>query len=336
MYVQIAIDLEQSSTWFISRSKEYNEWLYQSWNSSPASSPLPQVLHFGHYPAVNTGAGVTRRCWGGVAVTPSTSAAGGWWWWTSAGTWCARRTKVLAALFTAGSGRRRAGSLFCWRWRRRRREITISHNLMSWFGRIKLGFGGSSTRWTWRRGRRRWLLLWLVVVECSRVLMIWPNSFTSAWRRTRKFGWLDDLLGSTGLRRSSGYCCRPWNDWRVGWRGRGRDWITSSHLFGFIFPFFKRNVELYLFLLGGIWVVGVLLLLFYELGSNPFNILIKLVLGRVFTASGRRGRRRDHTLIPVTVLFQSIQDVLCVRVDKVSPRFPQWVDDIVNKSDLCA
>lgn len=314
----------------------------ESWNfcGAPTSSPLPQVLHFSHHPAVYTRARMTRRCWGSVAAAPTTPTAGRRWRWTG-GTRSTRRTKVLLALCTTGGGRWRSCFNDCC-WRRCRREITILHNLVSWFGRINVGFGNggsNSTRWTWRGGRRRWLLLllWLVmmVVRRYRVLMIWLCSFTSAWRRTRKFGWLNDLLGSTGMRRCSGYCCRPWNDWWVGWRRCGRDWITASHLFGFILTFFKRNVKLNFFFFWRVRVVRLFFLNFHKFRTFPLHILLEPLFAWVFTSCSW-GRRwwGNHTLIPVTVFFQSVENVLCVRVDKVSPRFPQWVDDVVNKANL--
>lgn len=42
----------------------------------------------------------------------------------------------------------------------------------------------------------------------------------------------------------------------------------------------------------------------------------------------------DHVLVPGAVVFQGVQDLLAVRVDQVGPRFPQRMDNVVDKSNL--
>ena len=39
-------------------------------------------------------------------------------------------------------------------------------------------------------------------------------------------------------------------------------------------------------------------------------------------------------LIPVSVVFQGIEDFLGIWVDKIGPCLPQWVDNIVDETDL--
>ena len=46
------------------------------------------------------------------------------------------------------------------------------------------------------------------------------------------------------------------------------------------------------------------------------------------------GALRDHALVPVPVVLQCVQNVLCVRVDQVCPRLPQRVDNVVDEADL--
>jgi len=43
---------------------------------------------------------------------------------------------------------------------------------------------------------------------------------------------------------------------------------------------------------------------------------------------------RDLILVPASVFFQRVQDVLTVRVDEIGPRFPQWMNDVVDESNL--
>ena len=57
------------------------------------------------------------------------------------------------------------------------------------------------------------------------------------------------------------------------------------------------------------------------------SILFKLVVG----VAGADG---DLGLIPVSVLLQSVQDVLRVRLHQVCPGLPQGMDDIVNETNL--
>ena len=42
----------------------------------------------------------------------------------------------------------------------------------------------------------------------------------------------------------------------------------------------------------------------------------------------------DLILVPATVVFQGVENVLAVRVDKVGPGLPQRVDDVVDESNL--
>ena len=44
------------------------------------------------------------------------------------------------------------------------------------------------------------------------------------------------------------------------------------------------------------------------------------------------GRRLIH--VPVTIVFQSVKDVLTVRLHQVCPRLPKWVNDIVYEANL--
>ena len=37
---------------------------------------------------------------------------------------------------------------------------------------------------------------------------------------------------------------------------------------------------------------------------------------------------------PVSVVLQGIKDILGIRMDEVSPRLPQWVDDVVDETNL--
>lgn len=49
---------------------------------------------------------------------------------------------------------------------------------------------------------------------------------------------------------------------------------------------------------------------------------------------GRGGALGDHALVPVPVVLQRVQDVLGVRVDQVSPRLPQRMNDVINEANL--
>lgn len=42
----------------------------------------------------------------------------------------------------------------------------------------------------------------------------------------------------------------------------------------------------------------------------------------------------DHALVPGAIVFQGVQDLLTVRMNQVGPRFPQRMDNVVDKSNL--
>ena len=59
----------------------------------------------------------------------------------------------------------------------------------------------------------------------------------------------------------------------------------------------------------------------------------RLVLLSELVRAGARAER-DLGLVPVTVVFQRVKDLLGVRVNKIRPSFPKRVDDVVDKTDL--
>jgi len=39
-------------------------------------------------------------------------------------------------------------------------------------------------------------------------------------------------------------------------------------------------------------------------------------------------------VIPVSVVLESVEDILAVRVDEVDPRLPKRVDDVIDETNL--
>lgn len=70
------------------------------------------------------------------------------------------------------------------------------------------------------------------------------------------------------------------------------------------------------------------LLLRHVLGVLSLVLLLLQVV-----RGGRRGDG-DHAVVPISVLLQGVQDVLRIWVDKVCPRLPQWMDNVVNEANL--
>ncbi|KAJ8880199.1 hypothetical protein PR048_016665 [Dryococelus australis] len=68
---------------------------------------------------------------------------------------------------------------------------------------------------------------------------------------------------------------------------------------------------------------AVILLLLHQVAAS--TRLLQLARGR---------RRRDHALIPVTVLLQHVEDVLRIWVHQVRPRLPQRVHNVVDEAHL--
>lgn len=54
----------------------------------------------------------------------------------------------------------------------------------------------------------------------------------------------------------------------------------------------------------------------------------------VASVKGRGGALGDHALVPVPVVLQRVENVLCVRLNQVSPCLPQWVDDVIDEANL--
>lgn len=71
------------------------------------------------------------------------------------------------------------------------------------------------------------------------------------------------------------------------------------------------------------------LLLWYILG------VFTLVVFLLFQVIRRRwGWYGDHPLVPITILLQSVQDVLCIWMNQIRPCLPQWMDNVVNEANL--
>lgn len=70
--------------------------------------------------------------------------------------------------------------------------------------------------------------------------------------------------------------------------------------------------------------------------DRPSSLLQLSVLPTlpVTTVEGRGGAPGNHTLVPVPVVLQRVKNVLCVRLNQVSPRLPQRVDDIIDEANL--
>ena len=65
----------------------------------------------------------------------------------------------------------------------------------------------------------------------------------------------------------------------------------------------------------------------------PTRIILLLLLFFKLVA-GVAGTDRNLRLIPVSILLQSIQNVLSIRLNQVCPGLPQGMDDIVNETNL--
>ena len=75
--------------------------------------------------------------------------------------------------------------------------------------------------------------------------------------------------------------------------------------------------------------------------SSCTKLLLWCILGVVSrivfflqVIGGGRGGDGDHTVVPVSVLLQGVQDVLGIGVHQVCPSLPQWMDDVVNEANL--
>ena len=57
------------------------------------------------------------------------------------------------------------------------------------------------------------------------------------------------------------------------------------------------------------------------------------VFGRGVSEAGG-GRDRDLTVIPISVELERIQDVLSIGIHKIRPGLPQWMDNVVDETNL--
>lgn len=75
-------------------------------------------------------------------------------------------------------------------------------------------------------------------------------------------------------------------------------------------------------------------------GNHPIPLplfLLDEVEVRVFSrgvSEAGGGRDRDLTMIPVSVELERIQDVLSIRIHKIRPGLPQWMDNVVDETNL--
>lgn len=88
---------------------------------------------------------------------------------------------------------------------------------------------------------------------------------------------------------------------------------------------------------GALVITGPLPLLLFlnvKLEAGVGGRLPRVVPG--FTGGAEGGGWGDgyHGVVPVTIVFQRVQDVGGVRVDQVGPRLPQRVDNVVDEPNL--